>query len=219
MRNYIKKRFFQARQGLDDESKVVIALYTSGAANDTTLAGLQISTYCSVWMNKRTCHIEYMKSTSTESMNQYYKMKQDSQDSYKYSYQGIDYYCGVAKDKLYSILGGGYQCIIIDFACDYKGIIGELLVCDKIILVTSLKPWRLQELEQCFDRIQEGYQRETIILCEKLSKGYFNWIMEQYTADFHRCNIKKLIQVPYQEEPFMASEEVLDALNQLFNKI
>lgn len=55
---------------------------------------------------------------------------------------GIDYYPGLDKTQIPMLLNCGYEIIIMDFGDDYRNASGELLRCDRKIILLSLNPWQ-----------------------------------------------------------------------------
>ena len=55
---------------------------------------------------------------------------------------GIDYYPGMKMEHIPTLLNCGYETIIMDFGNDYQNCFGEILRCDRKIILLNLNPWQ-----------------------------------------------------------------------------
>ena len=69
---------------------------------------------------------------------------------------GIDFYPNLKKEQIPILLNCGYETVIMDFGDDYQGCIGELLRCDRKILLLNLNPWQKFAAQKIVQSVQCG---------------------------------------------------------------
>ena len=66
----------------------------------------------------------------------------------------IDYYPDLKKEQIPVLLNCGYETIIMDFGDAYKSYQGELLRCDRKIMLLNLNPWQAYAARELLEEIQ-----------------------------------------------------------------
>lgn len=68
----------------------------------------------------------------------------------------IDYYPCLTEDKIPTLLNCGYEKLIMDFGDEYKKYYGELLRCDRKIILLNLNPWQEFAARKIVQAVQNG---------------------------------------------------------------
>ena len=66
----------------------------------------------------------------------------------------IHYYSDCKREQIPTLINSGYEKIILDFGDAYKSCQGELLRCDRKIVLLGLNPWQKFAAEKMIEQIQ-----------------------------------------------------------------
>ena len=187
--------------------KLTIGLIGTHHGAGVTHLSIMVASYLSEWLGKKVAYVEYGQRKDIKHMQHLYEgtycsAKEGSEEEGFFLIHRVTYYKSVKPADLSEIIGGSFDCIILDLGMDFTKNKHEFLRCDKKIVVSSLTPWKQHELERFYEHTchinQSDEWQYMIPFVEKQG-------IKQAARDFR----KQLWRIPYEPNPFSLSEETI----------
>lgn len=121
---------------------------------------------------------------------------------------GIDWYRSVHQREIASIMGGEYECAIIDFGCQYNKAFDELLRCNYKIIVGHHALWKQYQLRNFIEGMREHYNESWLYILPFMEVKELEYLNKLLSV---RC-----YTFPFEPNPFHLSKKSLLALEELF---
>lgn len=131
-----------------------------------------------------------------------------SEDPLSFSFGNITIYKRVHADRLPQVLGGSYECFIMDFGTDYHRYRDEFLRCGTKIILSGQGVWNRQKLRQFLSSTQT-------------LPGRADWIQlvpcagKKSVGRLRSETGMKCCGVPYEEDPTMPGKETVTLFSSL----
>ncbi|MFU0825965.1 MAG: SAM-dependent methyltransferase [Lachnoclostridium sp.] len=183
--------------------KLVIGLLGTNCGAGVTHFGLMMAHYFSEYQGQKTAFIECGYHNELEYLQRaLFQTEENSYNGDFFRLGRITFYKNLNLQKIPEVVGGSYDCVILDLGTDMAKHKGEFLRCDKKVVVCSLAIWKQHELENFINNsmhIQDSNQ----------------WI---YVSPFTTTRIRKeavkklgrtIYGIPYEPDPFFLSEEMI----------
>lgn len=173
-----------------------------------THLGILLANYFSMYAGCRTAFLECHPQHDMQSLQSYVYGDPPPDNGGSFKVCRVSYYGNIKEQAIAEVVGDNYDCVILDFGTDLSRCKNEFLRCDKRIVVSSLAPWRIYELERFI--VSTGH-----------IKFSGQWI---YAVPFAKSReIKRTAQdlgreicaIPYESDPFDLSGESARTLRQL----
>lgn len=187
-------------------TKEIIGLIGTHPGVGVTYTGLMLAFYMGEECGKQTAYLECNDHQDMIAIYSSYQWKKEEEDSF--FFHRVTCYPQVTSDQIPAIMNEDYDCIIIDFGCDYQSSKEELLRCHKKIVIGGRASWEGVSLLNFWD--------ETKALPGGLSWQYFipqasNKLIKEVKKEVKR----EISAVPFIEEPVLPSK----VINQFFQRI
>lgn len=185
------------------EGKIVIGVIGTHKGVGVTHMAILLANYFNKWLGKQTAFIEYGARNEINYLQEEYENSMDRQ----FKLHGVTYYKNVHEKDMGNIMGGNYQCIILDLGTDLNKGRNEFLRSDKKIIIGSISPWKKYELEKFLNGVPEEHEGAfTYILPYAKDKEIKNLIKE-YKEPFY--------SFPFEPDPFAISPKTLEILQKI----
>lgn len=190
--------------------KLVIGLIGTHSGAGVTHLGISLAAYFSEYQRRNTAYVEC--SSHNDLSNLQKNCTDISEDT---CYQGffthrrVTFYKNRNLLNIPEIIGGQFECIILDMGTDIVKNKSEFLRCDKKIVVSSLAVWKRQELNKFI------LNTAHINNCEQWIYA-IPFTTNKEIKEALKKQRKKLYAVPYEPDPFYLTKEVIQLFQRLF---
>lgn len=178
----------------------IIGIHEGAGATHTCLL---LAHYFSEWLNKKTILLE----CGSQNEIRYLNDNVDTQPSSCFNYGPICVYPNIKEKDMSTIIGGKYQCAILDLGTDYTKAQNEFLRCNKKIIVASQADWKTYKLERFMNTYKVGDDNITFII-PFLEGKKAKQLSKVYGVNF--------IGLPYEPKLDVLSAKSLEVLHKLF---
>ena len=186
------------------EGKIVIGVIGTHKGVGVTHTSILLANYFSRWVGKHTAFVEYgaqneigyLEKRYENNMNRYFKM------------HGVTYYKNVHDKDIGSIMGGNYQCIILDLGTDFNKSRSEFLRSDKKIIIGSKSQWKRGKTGKFLNGIHEVNEGNWIYMIPFAKENEISALMKEYDETFY--------SFPYEPTPFVISAKTVEKLQKIF---
>lgn len=195
---FIKKLYKEKAGG-----KLVIGIIGTHSGAGVTHLGILLANYFSQYLGLKTAFVECGFRNGFQCLQQALLGPEEdvgNQDSF--SLQRITFYGNRNLQSIPEIIGGRYDCVILDLGTDMAKNKSEFLRCDKKIVAGSLAMWKLHDLER-------------FIVNSAHIKNSEQWVYaipfttEKVLKEAEKRLEKKMYGIPCEPDPFLLSGEII----------
>lgn len=196
--------------------KLIIGVIGTHHGAGATHFSILLANYLSEWLGKNIAYIECCPQKDIEHMQNIYEgmsaqAKERTEENSSFIIHRVTYYKSVRPAEIAETMGGSYDCIILDMGMDFTKNKHEFFRCDKKFVVSSLAPWKQQELERFMENTTHINQSDEWLYMIPFGQ---NKEIKQVTKVFQR----KFFEVPYEPDPFSLSAETIHLFQNLLSK-
>lgn len=193
--------------------KLTIGVIGTHHGTGVTHLSILLANYLSQWLGKKVAYVEYGQQEDIMHMKNIYSevygsTKESSEEEDFFLIHRVTYYKSVRPAELAEIIGASYDCIILDLGMDFIKNKHEFFRCDRKLVVSSLTPWKQQELERFQQHTCHINQSDEWLYMIPFVKKRE---LKQAAKEFR----KQFWGIPYEPDPFSLSEETIH----LFQKV
>jgi hypothetical protein len=172
-----------------------------------THLSILLANYLSEWMGKKVAYVEYGQQNDIKYMEQIYEethgsAKEHTKEEEFFLIHRVAYYKSIRPADLAMVIGSSYDCIILDLGMDFTKNKHEFFRCDRKFVVSSLTPWKQQELERFYEHTRHINQSDEWLYMIPFGESRE---IKQAAKEFR----KQFWGIPYEPDPFSLSEETI----------
>lgn len=191
------------------KGKFIVGVCSTHSGAGATHFSMLLATYFSEWLGLKTVYIDFKDGDGLDQLKEYFLRNKE-----KYIYNGnftvgrITFYNKEHLYKLSEIIGGNYNCIILDMGDQFMENKNEFLRCDIKIILSSLAIWQQNKLNLFLENIDDA-------LLGKDWKYVIPFIDEKAIKEGIGTYHINLWQMPYQPDPFTINTRVVRFFDKL----
>ncbi|MDF2587298.1 MAG: hypothetical protein K0S41_1139 [Anaerocolumna sp.] len=191
------------------QGKLIIGVMGTHKGVGVTHSCILLANYLGRCLGKKTALIEcYPQNDFKFIEDELVSNDNNMKESKSFELHKVTYYKSIKSREISEIIGDDYDCVVLDLGCDLINGKYEFLRCDKKLVISSMIPWKLHELDKFVmnnEHIKNSYQ--WIYLIPFGSKKDINIIKKDFNL--------KVNQIPCEPDPFIISSSVI----QLFQTV
>lgn len=201
-------RYKRASKDGKIQGKVIIGVVGTHIGAGSTHFSMVLSNYLSEYLGKKTAFIECNPQNELKFLETAYniKRKDDMLDN-SFSINRVTLYKNIKEQEIGEIMGCGYDCIVMDLGINIGQKKNEFLRCDKKVVVSSLTPWKIYELETFLNRMQQKGNRDWRYGIPFTSKKEIRYFSKEYHIP--------MFQIPFEPDPFALSNDTIKMFQKL----
>lgn len=193
--------------------KLVIGVIGTHHGAGATHLSILLANYLSEWLGKNIAYIECYPQKDMQYMQYIYEGmptlgKEITEEECSFTIHRVTYYKSVKPIDLAEIIGDSYDCVILDLGADFTKNKNEFFRCDRKLVVSSLAPWKQQELERFIEHTCHISQSDEWLYMFPFGQSKE---IKEVTKEFQR----HFFGVPYEPDPFSLSAETIHLFQKL----
>lgn len=185
------------------EGKIVIGVIGTHKGVGVTHISILLANYFNKWAGKQTAFVEYGAQNEIGYLEENYENGMDKQ----FKLHGVTYYKNVHDKDMGTIMGGNYQCIILDLGTDFNKGRNEFLRSDKKIIIGSSSQWKKGEMQKLFQGVHEIKEENWTYILPFAKENEIKVLMKEYDETFY--------SFPFEPSPFVISAKTVETLQKI----
>lgn len=191
----------------NESGKLTIGIIGTHHGTGVTHLSILLANYLSEWLGKKVAYVEYGGQKDIKFMQYIYEgtcgsSKESSEEESFFLIHRVTYYKSVKPTELAEIIGDSFDCVILDLGMDFTKNKHEFFRCDKKLVVSSLTPWKQQELERFYEHTCHINQSDEWLYMIPFGERQE---IKQAAKEFG----KQFWGIPYEPDPFSLSEKTV----------
>mgnify|MGYP003750945119 CR=1 FL=1 len=182
--------------------KLVIGVLGTHIGVGVTHLCLLLANYLSEWLGKKVAYIECYPRKDIQHLQYIYEGSEKGMEKGYFHIHRVTYFKCVRPMEIAEVIGGSYDCIILDMGTEFTKNQNEFLRCDLKLVISSLVPWKQQELEKFLEHTKHVKQSEEWLYLIPFGQKED---IKQISKEMGR----KFYSVPYEPDPFVLSAETI----------
>jgi hypothetical protein len=191
------------------QGKLLIGVMGTHKGVGVTHTCILLANYIGRCLGKKTALIECHPQNDFKFIEDEIFYKEDNLKGLKkFELHKVSYYKNIKSGEISEIIGDDYDCVVLDLGSDLSRSKYEFLRCDKKLVISSLTPWKIHELDKfVISNEHVKNSNQWIYLVPFGGKSKVNEIKKDLNL--------KVYLVPCESDPFTVSNATI----QIFQKI